>query len=202
MAECGEIGLLLGAFEDGELEPNEMQEVAFHLARCEACTGSLSAYSSLGRELRSIATEPDLAGFASAVKSRIDGLPVPLSVRIHRFLERRTDRLGYGFAWGSAIAAVAAVTIILITPYAEQYTHRGQTSVTANVAAAGHDPSPMGHEVAAIPEKSVEPVADASSFTATDSHADISRLESEIPSVAVWSEPSSDTTVIWLPDQP
>jgi hypothetical protein len=35
-----------------------------------------------------------------------------------------------------------------------------------------------------------------------DSHADISRLESENHSVAVWSEPRRDTTVIWLPDQP
>jgi len=35
-----------------------------------------------------------------------------------------------------------------------------------------------------------------------DSHAVISRLESRSPSVAVWSEPHHDTTVIWLPDQP
>ncbi len=34
-----------------------------------------------------------------------------------------------------------------------------------------------------------------------DSHADISRLESGNPAVAVWSEPRKDTTVIWLPDQ-
>ena len=38
MAECGEISMMLGAFEDSELEPNEMQEVAYHLARCESCT--------------------------------------------------------------------------------------------------------------------------------------------------------------------
>jgi hypothetical protein len=37
---------------------------------------------------------------------------------------------------------------------------------------------------------------------AEDSQAIISRLEAEMPSVAVWSEPQSDTTVIWLPDQP
>ena len=36
---------------------------------------------------------------------------------------------------------------------------------------------------------------------AEDSQTVISRLESEIPSVAVWSEPQNDTTVIWLPDQ-
>ena len=49
-------------------------------------------------------------------------------------------------------------------------------------------------------------VADATASEPTmadnDSHADISRLESENHSVAVWSEPRRDTTVIWLPDQP
>ena len=55
MAECGEIGMMLGAFEDSELEPNEMQEVAFHLARCESCAAILADYSTLGRDLRSIA---------------------------------------------------------------------------------------------------------------------------------------------------
>jgi hypothetical protein len=37
---------------------------------------------------------------------------------------------------------------------------------------------------------------------APDSQAIISRLEADSPSVAVWSEPQTDTTVIWVPDQP
>src|SRR5258708_24082739 len=86
MAECSEIGLMLGAFEDAELEPNEMQEVAYHLARCESCTSILTDYSSLGRELRSITTAPALAGFSRAVIARIDRLPQPFFLRIERFL--------------------------------------------------------------------------------------------------------------------
>ena len=78
MAECGEISMMLGAFEDSELEPNEMQEVAFHLARCESCTSILADYSTLGRDLRSIAAEPALAGFSSAVIARVDRLPQPV----------------------------------------------------------------------------------------------------------------------------
>jgi hypothetical protein len=34
-----------------------------------------------------------------------------------------------------------------------------------------------------------------------NSGAIISRLEADSPSVAVWSEPQTDTTVIWVPDQ-
>jgi anti-sigma factor RsiW len=166
MAECSEMSLMLGPFEDGELEPNEMQEVAFHLARCESCTDALSAYSSLGRELRTITPEPQLAGFAAAVVSRIDKLPQPFWTRLGRFFSRGSDYIGSGFAWSTAVAAVAVLTAVLITPYAEQF--------------AGRHPA----------------------IAASDSHAVISRLESDIPSVAVWSEPRTDTTVIWLPDQP
>src|ERR1700689_3299093 len=116
MAECTEISMMLGAFEDSELEPNEMQEVAFNLARCESCTGILADYSTLGRNLRSVAPERPLAGFSSAVVARVassagfpgalvprvDRLPQPVLTRIERFLRRQLDSVGSGIAWGGA----------------------------------------------------------------------------------------------------
>ena len=97
MAECGEISMMLGAFEDSELEPNEMQEVAFHLARCESCTSVLADYSTLGRDLRSITAAPSLAGFSNAVIARVDRLPQPVLTRIERFFRRQLGlgRLGH-----------------------------------------------------------------------------------------------------------
>ncbi|MGA7872396.1 MAG: zf-HC2 domain-containing protein [Candidatus Binatus sp.] len=192
MAECGEISMMLGAFEDSELEPNEMQEVAFHLARCESCTGILADYSTLGRELRAVATEPALASFSSAVVARIDRLPQPVPTRIARFFRRQVDSVGSGLAWGGAVAAVAVLTIILMTPYAEQFANRGPHS-TPSMAAAEQGAVPGANQIA---------TADEPTMADNDSHADISRLESENGSVAVWSEPREDTTVIWLPDQP
>ncbi|MGD1026372.1 anti-sigma factor family protein [Candidatus Binatus soli] len=192
MAECGEIGMMLGAFEDSELEPNEMQEVAFHLARCESCTGILADYSTLGRDLRSITAEPSLAGFSSAVIARVDRLPQPVLTRIARYLRRQADSVGSGFAWGGAAAAIAVLTIILMTPYAEQFANRGPHSTT----------SIAGHEAATAVNQVAEATASEPTMADNDSHADISRLESENHSVAVWSEPRRDTTVIWLPDQP
>jgi anti-sigma factor RsiW len=194
MAECGEISMMLGAFEDSELEPNEMQEVAFHLARCESCTGVLADYSALGRDLRTIAVEPKLAGFSNAVIARIENLPQPVTTRIARFFRRQVESMGTGLAWGGAVAAVAILTIILMTPYAEQFAQRG-TATTASVAEATHDAVPPSDQIATSTENDPT-MAD------NDSHADISRLESENHSVAVWSEPRRDTTVIWLPDQP
>ena len=192
MAECGEISVMLGAFEDSELEPNEMQEVAFHLARCETCTGVLADYSTLGRDLRSITAEPSLAGFSNAVIARIDRLPQPVFTRIERFLRRQLDSVGSGIAWGGAVAVAAIMTIVLMTPYARQFANRG----TAPTMVASSD---RGH---AAPVQLANAAANEPTMADNDSHADISRLESENHSVAVWSEPRRDTTVIWLPDQP
>ena len=186
--------MMLGAFEDSELEPNEMQEVAFHLARCESCSGILADYSTLGRDLRSIAAEPALAGFSSAVIARVDRIPQPALTRIARFLRRQADSVGSGFAWGGAVAAVAVVTIILMTPYVEQFANRGPHSTTS-IATTEHEAATGANQVA-------EAAASEPTMADNDSHADISRLESENHSVAVWSEPRRDTTVIWLPDQP
>jgi len=185
--------MMLGAFEDSELEPNEMQEVAFHLARCESCTGILADYSTLGRNLRSFAPEPSLAGFSSAVVARVDRLPQPVLTRIERFLRRQLDSVGSGIAWGGAAAVAAIVTIILMTPLARQFATRGTqpAAIASSVSNAAVAPAQVASATAGEPT-----MAD------NDSHADISRLESENHSVAVWSEPRRDTTVIWLPDQP
>jgi anti-sigma factor RsiW len=194
MAECGEISMMLGAFEDSELEPNEMQEVAFHLARCESCTGILADYSTLGRDLRSIAAEPSLASFSSAVIARVDRLPQPVLTRIARLLRRQVDSLGAGLAWGGAVAAVAVLTIVLMTPLAQQFANRS-ASPGSSIATAAHEAAPAANQVA-------QAASNEPTMADNDSHADISRLESENHSVAVWSEPRRDTTVIWLPDQP
>lgn len=58
---------MLGAVGDGELEPNDLQQVARHVERCASCTGALSDYSTIGRELREIAVKPSLEGFTKSV---------------------------------------------------------------------------------------------------------------------------------------
>ena len=181
---------MLGAFEDSELEPNEMQDVAFHLARCEKCTALLAEYGAIGRDLRSVVSLPRLGGFATAVMERIDNLPVPLTVRTRRFFDRINDRISSGLAVGAAVALAAMLTVVVATPYARRMLTREIPSQPlakiqnenrpVELTAAGGGGPPMGN----------------------DSHAVISRLESQTSSVAVWSEPQTDTTVIWLRDEP
>jgi len=184
MADCADIGLMLGAFEDQSPEPHEYQEVAFHLARCEKCTEQLADYATLGRELRSLFPTPPLDGFKDAVIRRIENLPVPLTVRIARFLNRLGEQMTAGFGVAVATAAVAVLTVVLATPYAEMALNRFNRS----------------RQVATV-EHSVEKVEQDAIELANDTPTVISRLESEIPDVAVWTEPRTETTVIWLPEQ-
>src|SRR5437879_12589912 len=86
MPECTEIGLMLGPFEDGELEPHEMQEVARHLARCDSCEHLLGDYNAIGRALRNAAPIVPLTNFAQAVDARIAAMRLPLGVRIREML--------------------------------------------------------------------------------------------------------------------
>src|SRR6266478_3461179 len=67
MPECGEIGLMLSAAGDGELEPDSLRTVAQHVEQCASCTGELSDYSKIGRELKAIAVMPSLEGFTKSV---------------------------------------------------------------------------------------------------------------------------------------
>jgi hypothetical protein len=131
-----------------------------------------------------------MTGFADAVIARIDRLPQPWFRRVGRYFGRDADFLGSGFAWGTAVAAVAMLTMILLTPVVQRFSGRriGAPTLASNQIAA----------------TTVQPASasDESSMADNDSHAVISRLESGNPSVAVWSEPRKDTTVIWLPDQP
>jgi len=196
MAECSEIALMLGAFEDGELEPHEYQSVALHLAQCDRCTAELGDYSTIGRELRTAVAEPPLAGFSAGVMRRIDSLPIPLSTRISRFFGRLGEQFGAGLGMAAAAAAAAAVTIVLTSPYARNLARNS----SAIPEVATQQIAKVEKSVAQAPVQLASAPAEIGG-AAQDSQAVISRLESEIPSVAVWSEPQDDTTVIWLPDQ-
>lgn len=183
MARCDEIGLLLGAFDDGELEPHEMQEVARHLAQCAACERELAQNVALGRRLRDSLGTPALDGFAEAVQMRLRELVPPLHVRIARRLEASRERIAAALAISAAGLATAALTAVLVTPYASRLVARNAPPPTASAPAES-----TGSESAANADHG--------------SRAIISRLETNSPSVAVWSEPDDETTVIWIPDQP
>ena len=193
MAQCDDIAPLLGTFEDGELAPHEMQEVARHLANCASCEETLAGYSNVGRLLRDAATVPALEGFATAVQARIEQLRPPLRVRLGRWFGTRRERFGGGMAVAFAMAAAAILTVVITTPFARNMVGAGDHAAMVAV----RDARTLAHD-AKSSAKSFEATASALSG---EPSTIISRLESSNPDMAVWSEPSQDTTVIWLPDQ-
>ena len=80
MARCEDIELLLGPFEDGELEPHEMQEVARHTAICTVCDGVLADYRTMAVTLRGSQPIPNLDSFAGSVMARIQQMHLPTPV--------------------------------------------------------------------------------------------------------------------------
>jgi hypothetical protein len=216
MARCEEIKLLLGPFEDGELEPHEMQEVARHLVGCAECEDELADYGSLAVSLRGAAAIPDLTGFTTAVLARIDQLPISLRIRVCRYFTSFADGIGATIATGFAAAAVAVITAVILTPYFKQAHFNFDMSGHQEVARATRTgpAAALGqvakNEALSIPPDVANGLSDADDFgdnggaihpVEASSGAIIDRLEADSPSVAVWSEPQSDTTVIWVPDQ-
>jgi anti-sigma factor RsiW len=185
VTQCSEIEVLLGPFADGELEPHQMREVARHLAQCGNCESALSDYEAAGRVLRESSPQPSLDNFTAAVMARLP-LRSPIRARVREYLGSFNERLVAAMALASASLAIGAFTALLFEPYARDIVQRSRWATPA----------------AAIAQAKAEtPKAEPASL-ARNSHAVISRLESEVPSVAVWSEPRDDTTVIWVPDVP
>jgi anti-sigma factor RsiW len=186
---------MLGPFEDRELEPHEYQEVAYHLAQCEQCRTELADYGAIGRELRTLAADLPLDGFKDAVMRRIDGLPVPLSVRLRRVFQGIGDLFPSGLGMAVAGAVAAAITVVLVTPYAQVVMRR--SAPAQEIVRAEHE---LAVQPAAV-ETARHEIGRDFGEVGQAPEAVISKLESDIPSVAVWNEPQIGTTVIWLPDQ-
>src|ERR1700728_1188316 len=138
MKDCELIAPLLGACQDGELEPHEMQNVARHLATCKTCEEELADYNAIGLQLREAITIPPLTGFAAGVDRRIAAMAK---------------------AESSAAPSLASTTT---------------DSETTQVLVPNDEDS---EQLASSPE--VNP---------GDSQAIIKRLESQVPTTAVWSE--------------
>ncbi|HTT77428.1 MAG TPA: zf-HC2 domain-containing protein [Candidatus Binataceae bacterium] len=220
MARCEDIELLLGPFEDHELEPHEMQEVARHTGTCSACEGVLADYRTMAAALRGAQKIPNLEGFASGVMARIQSmeLPAPVPETKRHWYDSVSGWFANTIMMGGLAAAVAVATAIVITPEIAKFLHIRQAhaqhpqmvasnslqtsvarqhatlptshSVVANVANDDHSPVQPGNTASQMAE-----------FNYDDAGTEISSLNSDSPSVAVWTAPENKTTVVWVPDQ-
>jgi anti-sigma factor RsiW len=207
MPACDQMRLLLGPFEDGELEPHEMQDVAFHVVSCTECKAILEDYRALGVALRDAAAIPSLDGLSEAVQARIARVRVPIRVRFGRYFDSLNQRLAAGIAIGAAAAVSAVLTVALVSPVARRIvngaaptpdTFSAAQPLSVPTVKLADTANPAANAKAMVNQQvDVTPPIDAGNPRAV-----ISSLEADSPSVAVWNEPRTDTTVIWVPDQP
>lgn len=179
MPECEQVKLLLGPFDDGELEPHEMEDVALHVVSCGPCKTALDEYRSLGVALRDCLPQPSIDGFSAAVLKRIEEIPQPLWTRWRPYLESARQRLGGTLPVMAAGAFAALLTVWLVTPYAHHLLDH--SSSRTQVASRGPNPA-----------SSAQPTPDAVQDT-PPAQAGSSVL-------ALSNDPT--TTVIWVPNQP
>lgn len=217
MTACGDVQLLLGAFEDGELRPREMEKVAFHVVGCDVCRRALEDYRALGTAIRETTVLPSLDGFTRLVMARIEHDGMPLRSRLREFWES-LGRFGSIVQIAGVAAASAALTLIVIGPSIKDGMHRAvpiltMETLTHPVRAPGigaearanfpqnqsiPNVTPVGVVTDPSPEVSGES-DEADAVGARESQEVVSELSGGSgPSVAVWDQPRTGTTVVWV----
>jgi hypothetical protein len=129
------------------------------------------------------------------VQVRIERINVPIRLRITRYFDSLGERLGAGIALGAATAAIAVLTAVVLTPYARQLVN---TPAPARIMAA----APPAKSPATPPSLALAAGDRQGAISANAATSELSKLEADSPAVALWNEPRTDTTVIWVPDQP
>ena len=180
MPACDEVKLLLGPFDDGELEPHEMEDVALHVVSCTACKAALEDYRSLGVALRDCSPKLEVEGFTAAVLKRIDQIPRPLRIRLRHYLDDFAVHLRGVVPLVAAGALAALLTGWFVTPYAQRLLHHSPNIVQLAAGERHHIESPQQHS--------------------SGGGQDVASDESEASMITLSDDPT--TTVIWLPNQP
>jgi len=188
LAHCDDIAPLLSAFNDDELPAHETDLVTQHLDGCETCKETLIDYLLLGHHLRTATAIPSLDGFTEGVMRGIAGARRPFRGRLLNRLEDLRERWVAAVSLAGATVALATLALVLAEPH------------TWERISAPFRTRPASSEIAAQKAETLPSEASSTLPDQSQSEAFISRLEAKPPSVALWSEPNTKTTVIWLGD--
>jgi anti-sigma factor RsiW len=108
MMTCDDAGVLLHALLDGELDAGHAREVEAHITGCPRCAALLRDY----RAMRQAMFGANLSFVApAALRSRIDAI-IP-AVRVRAPAPSRRSLL-QGFAFGTALSAAAAASLLFV----------------------------------------------------------------------------------------
>jgi anti-sigma factor RsiW len=141
---CDEAEILLHALLDGELDAGHAREIEEHLAGCPRCAAQFRAF----RDMHKAMSDADLRHVAPpALRRRIEAaLPQP------RMTSRRS--LLQGFAFGSAVSALAATGLVAIVLH-----HDDEQRIMAEVVSAHIRSLQAGHltDVVSTDQHTVKP---------------------------------------------
>lgn len=172
MTTCREARPLLPLFFDGELEARQMRAVALHSTRCPQCEHEL-------RELEHL--QESIAAHVNGLVDGIDmsqvwaGVAPRLGGRAPSWRERwatwwEEARAGWSVR-GPALAGLAAAAMLSVV-----VVQRGADVAAPNLA-------PTGPRIAKI-----------------DNSAKLDSMQSSVDSVALVTEPETNTTMLWIMD--
>jgi anti-sigma factor RsiW len=190
LAQCDDIAPLLSAFNDGELAPQEAEQVTRHLDGCETCKETVLDYLMLGHHLRSAVEMPSLEGFSQSVLKAVEGSRRPFPDRLRYHLAQLRESWVAAVSLTGAALATAALALVLAEPQ----------TLSRLSAMLGRSPQTSGPSEIAKNSPGIPPPASPEVPRSSNSETFISKLEAKPPSVAMWSEPDDKTTVIWLGD--
>lgn len=172
MTTCREARPLLPLFFDGELEARQMRAVALHSTRCPECEREL-------RELEHL--QESIAAHVNALVDGIDidqiwaGVAPRLAGRAPSWRERwlawwEEARAGWRVR-GPAFAGLAAAALLALV-----------------VVQRGGEAAPVAKQVATARGPKI------------DNSAKLDSMQSSVDSVALVTEPETNTTMLWIMD--
>jgi anti-sigma factor RsiW len=116
MMTCDEAKVQLHALLDGELDAGRAGELEAHIAGCSGCAAELAQF----REMRRAMSAANLSFTAPAsLRSRIDAMIPEAAVCRPAAVPSRRSLLR-GFAFGSALSAIAATGVMFVVMQSDQ----------------------------------------------------------------------------------
>jgi anti-sigma factor RsiW len=186
MATCPHAERLIPLLHDGELAGPLRREMRSHLSTCLCCARALSALER-GQELLSQVIDEEVeainfANFWRGVEDRLGEIRPSWAIRFRLWVERwHLTRPLYAPAW-----AVAATVLLTFGVLLQQQSASPPSRLAFRPPGGTAEPPPV---LQAPP--GLDP-----GFTLVSNQAEIESISSS-ETVAVWSDPGNNSTVIW-----
>lgn len=198
MGECEKYEGLLDAYYDRELPPSETAAIERHVSRCGHCQGALRRTTHLTELIRQAAPKPNLEGFVGRVMASLNRHSVRPGSRHAANYSVRKSRARLRFVKQTALVAggmAAGAAAILLLQMGRHSPERLARDLGESLV---HEVAQGVHEVE---NEAVRVASDAITANVGSSETVITRLESDLPHVGIWSSADADSVVIWLTDE-